>query len=327
MKKEAYYYNKDSHGKVVCTLCPHNCSIVEGKNGICGTRKVEQDILYSLNYGEITSVGLDHIEKKPLYHFKPGNFILSVGSFGCNFKCSFCQNYSISQYKAKSYSVSPEDLIYSALHMEKNIGIAFTYNEPSIWYEFVFDVARKAYGTNLDIVLVTNGYINKQPFEEILPYVSAVNIDLKAFTNTFYKQICSGELDKVLLSIKNSSSKCHLEITTLLVNGYNDSDEEIKNLSKWLSQVNPNIPLHLSRYYPAYNFKAKLTPKERILYCRDIAREYLNYVYVGNINDVDNNTYCPECHEVLVERFNYDTIYSIIENKCPNCGCKINIVP
>lgn len=326
MRKLAQYYKAINDKNVACELCPHKCIISEGKRGLCGVRESKSGLLYAMNYGRITSVSLDPIEKKPLYHFKPGSNILSVGSFGCNFKCGFCQNYSISQYEAKSQILTSKQLIDTALNTDDNIGLAFTYNEPLIGYEFLYDVCKEAMNTNLSMVLVSNGYINHKPLDNILPFIDAANIDLKAFTQKYYKEVCFGDIDTVLSNICFISSKCHLEVTTLLVNGYNDSDEEICNLSKWIAEINPDIPLHLSRYYPTYKFKDEPTPIERMLNCRDIAKKYLNYVYIGNVSGIDNNTYCPNCHGLIIKRDGFHGKSLVDDDKCPKCGSKINIV-
>lgn len=326
MKKEAFFYTKDENGKILCKLCPQNCHIKEGGIGFCGARKVEDGILYTLNYGNISSASLDPIEKKPLYHYKPGSFILSVGSFGCNFRCGFCQNHSISQTKPQTQFLQPEDLINFALRQEDNIGLAFTYNEPSIWYEYIRDVCEKSQNEDLDLVLVSNGYISEEPIQSILPFINAANIDLKAFNNKFYKDICCGDIKIVKDNIEKMHDKLHLEITTLLVEGYNDSDDEIKNLCKWISSLNPDIPLHLSRYFPSYKFDAPATSLNAMENSSNIAREYLNYVYVGNVPNITNNTHCPKCNEIVIDRSNFSTKIILKEETCPKCGYKINVV-
>ncbi|MDP4146986.1 MAG: AmmeMemoRadiSam system radical SAM enzyme [Bacillota bacterium] len=327
MKKEGKYYTTQDN-LISCNLCPHNCKLNEGQHGICGIREASEGSLYTLNYGEISSIGLDPIEKKPLFHFKPGKIVLSVGSFGCNFSCSFCQNYSISKNLPKTQYVAPEALIDEAGSRisDGNVGIAFTYNEPSIWYEYVYDVAQLCSDKNLDMILVTNGYINLEPLKDLLPYISAMNIDLKAFNNHYYRTVCGGDVDSVLNTISTADSKCHVEITTLLVNGYNDSDEEVKGLSKKLSEINKSMPLHLSRYYPTYKMDAPATPIDRVISCRDVAKKYLQYVYVGNIANVENNTYCHKCNNLLIERTAYDVNVYIKEPICPKCSEKINII-
>lgn len=326
MKKEALFYTKDEDGKILCYLCPQRCHIKEGGIGFCGARKVEDGVLYTLNYGNISSASLDPIEKKPLYHYKPGSFILSVGSFGCNFRCGFCQNSSISQNKPQTQLVEPEELVNFALRQENNIGLAFTYNEPSIWYEYIRNVCEKSQNEDLDLILVSNGYISEEPLQTLLPFIDAANIDLKAFNNKFYKNVCYGDIKAVMNNIEKVHGKLHLEITTLLVEGYNDSDDEIESLCKWLSDLNPDIPLHLSRYFPSYKFDAPATSIDRMENCSNIAREYLNYVYVGNVPNITNNTYCPKCGEIVIDRSAFSAKINLKEGYCLNCGYKINVV-
>lgn len=328
MENQALFYLKGNDGIVQCMLCPNRCILKEGMRGICDVRYAAGGTLKSLNYGEISSLAIDPIEKKPLYHYKPGSVILSAGSFGCNFHCGFCQNYSISKEKPDTRYIAPGDLVRLALHEKDNgnIGIAFTYNEPSIWYEYVLDTSILAKQNDLDIVLVTNGYINEEPLKKLLPYVDAVNIDLKAFNEEYYNKICGGDLKSVMETIALANEKCHVELTTLLVNGYNDTPFEVGNAAKWISSIDKNIPLHLSRYFPSYKFKTPPTPVENIMKCSNEARSYLNYVYTGNVNGVDSNTYCPSCGSILIKRNYYDTMSFIKENQCPDCGYPINVV-
>lgn len=325
--RRAKYYDKEN-GTVKCRLCPHSCIIVEGKSGICGVRSVRNGELETENYGLISSLSLDPVEKKPLYHYKPGGVILSAGSYGCNFNCGFCQNYTISKKVPETEYFSPEKLVEIAVKMKDkgNIGIAFTYNEPSIWYEYVYDTALLCKDNNLDVVLVTNGFISQEALNEIIPYVAAMNIDLKAFSEDFYKRICAGRLSDVLKTIELAAEKTHVEITTLLINGYNDSDREIDELSKYLSKINKSIPLHLSRYHPAYKFSADPTPVERVISCAETAKKYLEYVYIGNIPEADTNTYCPECGKLLVKRSYYNVTMNFTKDICPECGHKLNII-
>ena len=324
MLRESMFYKKNGD-KILCELCPHGCRLSENDKSLCMSRKVLDGKLYSIGYGMISSLSLDPIEKKPLYHFKPGSKILSVGSFGCNFKCKFCQNYSISQFEAESEYIPPEYLIQMAQSREDNIGIAFTYNEPFISFEYIYDVCKMAQDKNLCIVLVTNGYVNPNPLKELLPYVDALNIDLKAFNDKYYREVCFGDVETVKKTIEIASKESHVEVTTLLVNGLNDSDEEVGELSKWLSEINPNIPLHLSRYFPRYKMDKEATPVERILSCQREAKKYLNFVYVGNVDNVDNNTYCPKCGRLLVERNGYDVKTYTKDGKCMECGEDIGV--
>ena len=327
MKSNIMFYDK-KEDSIRCKLCPHNCILKENKFGVCNVRTVENNIGVSINYGEVTSANIDPIEKKPLYHYKPGENILSVGTFGCNMSCSFCQNYEISQQVPKSEYIDPDKLIDIIKTVNDNIGIAFTYNEPFMWYEYIYDVCKKIKGRNKDIstVLVTNGYVNKEPLEKILPYIDAMNIDLKGYTNKYYNNICGAKLEPVLETIDLASKYCHIEITTLMVRGKNDSIDEIENIAKFIASVDKNIPLHLSRYFPRYNLNNPPTDIESIIKARDIAKRYLNYVYIGNVAGVDNNTYCPDCNEKLLTRGIYTTTVHIDDNKCDNCGKDINIV-
>jgi len=284
MVKDAQFWEK--HGdKIRCCLCPHNCKIGEKQYGLCSVRTNMEGNLKTINYGEITAMALDPIEKKPLYHFHPGSKILSVGSFGCNFSCGFCQNYSIAQYRAKSRYFSPEELIETCRQIDDNIGIAFTYNEPSIWYEYVYDTAKKLKEMypQYKVVLVTNGYIQEEPLAQLLPYVDAMNIDLKSFRQDYYNKICGGDIENVLNTIEKSYDKCHIEITTLLVNGLNDSEEEVKKIASFLASLDKNIPLHLTRYFPNYKIHRPPTDIDVMKKARDVASEYLSHVHLGNI--------------------------------------------
>lgn len=284
--KLAMYFNKIEHSKVKCFLCPHNCVIDPGKYGVCRARKNIDGELYSLNYGKVTSIALDPIEKKPLYHFKPGSKIMSVGTFGCNLKCSFCQNWTIAHQEADTYDVTPELLVSKAMELKSdgNIGIAYTYNEPSIWYEFVLETSKLAKEAGLSNVLVTNGFIGKEAMTELLPYIDAMNIDVKAYTEGFYKEICKGRLDSVKETIELVQGHCHLEITTLVIPTLNDALAEISEMCKWISSLSPKIPLHLSRYFPNYKLQhIPPTPKETLVKCRDGALKYLEKVYLGNV--------------------------------------------
>lgn len=329
MTREVMFYEKNED-YMECKVCPHNCHIKNGGVGFCTVRRAANGRLEAINYGEVSSLSLDPIEKKPLYHFRPGKYILSAGSFGCNFKCGFCQNYSISQYRPATRYMDPDQMRFKALKAipEGNIGIAFTYNEPLMWYEYVHDTARriKEKDEKLDMVLVSNGYINEEPFRELLPYIDAMNIDLKAFNDGFYDDVCKGDVESVLRTIKLANEGCHVELTTLVIGEHNDSEKEIREMCKWIASVNKNIPLHLSRYYPNYKFDKMATSPEKILGLRDIAREYLNYVYVGNIPNVNNDTVCPTCGEVLIDREGYSLRVNLSQNRCRSCEEKVNIV-
>jgi pyruvate formate lyase activating enzyme len=284
MKKEAMFY-ESIKDKVHCFLCPHNCGIDNGHFGKCNARTNENGKLYTINYGEITSAALDPIEKKPFNYFKPSTRILSFGSFGCNFKCSFCQNYSISQFKTESKFMSKEELVEIILSTPDNVGVAFTYNEPSIWYEYVYDCSKLLKNTNPHkvVALVTNGYINQEPLTKLLPFVDAMNIDLKSFNADYYKKLCTGSLTPVLKTIETAAKECHVEITTLLVSEENDRLEEVEKIAKFLSSIDSDIPLHLSRYFPNYMLKNPPTDVEFMIKAGELAKKYLNRVKLGNI--------------------------------------------
>lgn len=284
MKIEAMFYEKIDD-KIHCLLCPHNCVIENGHFGKCNVRTHEDGKLYTINYGEITATALDPIEKKPLYYFKPHSKIFSIGSFGCNFKCSFCQNYSISQYIARSEYVSSENLLETVLTIKDNIGVAFTYNDPSIWYEYVYECAKLLKETNPSaaVVLVTNGYIREEPLKELLPFVDAMNIDLKSFSNEYYRKLCGGSLEPVLKTIEIAAKACHVEVTTLLVSGENDNLKEVEDIAKFLSSISKDIPLHLSRYFPRYKQESAPTNIDFMREAEIVAKEYLNRVKLGNI--------------------------------------------
>lgn len=327
MEEKLRFY-KDEGNYIKCQLCPHNCSLIEGKFGVCNLRTVKNNIPIVINYGEFTSVNVDPIEKKPLYHFKPGKDILSIGTFGCNMSCSFCQNHEISQNKPPTEFIDIDKLISLIINIPNNVGIAFTYNEPFMWYEYIYDVAKKIkeYDKNISIVLVTNGFVNKEPLEQILPFIDAMNIDLKGFTKQYYNEVCGATIDSVLETIKIASKHTHVEITTLMVSDKNDSVEEIVEIAKFLASIDKNIPLHLSRYFPKYKMKNPPTLVENMMKAKEEAIKYLNYVYVGNVAGVDNNTYCPNCGYNLITRDIYTTNPHIKGDKCPNCKEYINII-
>src|SRR6056297_374079 len=280
--KEAMFYEQKDNGLVKCLLCPHNCTIKQDKLGICGVRINKDGTLYSENYGEITSMGVDPIEKKPLYHFHPSEGILSLGTFGCNFGCLFCQNYRISQDKPNTSKQTPDQIIKHA--KDRNLmGIAYTYSEPVVWYEFVYETAIKAKNEGLKNVLVSNGYINHKPLEKLYKYLDAANIDLKSFNNDFYKKICGGSIDPVLETIKYLNNKIHLELTTLIVSNQNDDESELEDMFKWIADINRDIPLHLSRYFPNYKMDEPATKEQTIKKAYQLAKKHLNYVYIGNM--------------------------------------------
>ena len=324
--KEAMFYNKLDGNKVLCFLCPHHCNIKEGDRGACMVRKNEDGTLYTLNYNRLAALAIDPIEKKPLYHFFPGSPILSAGTIGCNLKCSFCQNYHIAQTEAKTEEITTQGLLDIALSEKDNLGIAYTYNEPAIWFEFVYETARLAKEEGLKNVLVTNGFISEEPLKKLLPFAHAMNIDVKGFTEKYYKEVCRGILEPVKRTVELAADKCHIEITTLVVTDLNDSIEEIGELSKWLSSINKDIPLHLSRYFPNYKLSNSPTPVSTLIAAKDEAEKYLNYVYVGNVSGQDNNTHCPNCKSTLIKRDNCISMEGLYNGKCNYCGYEVPVI-
>jgi pyruvate formate lyase activating enzyme len=274
--------------KAVCDICPHHCHIEEGHTGLCNARANKNGEIACINYGRVTSLALDPIEKKPLYHFMPGKRVLSVGSFGCNLRCPFCQNCGISMAdaaSAQSTELTPAQLVLKAVELVPfdNIGIAYTYNEPLIGYEFVRDTAALVHERGLKNVVVTNGYICKEPLDRLLPLIDAMNIDLKGFTEAFYHKL-RGDLKTVMETIELAAARCHVEVTTLVIPGENDGEEELEALSRWLGSLSPDIPLHLSRFFPRYQYKDKKpTPPETLYKLYDVARRHLRHVYMGNL--------------------------------------------
>lgn len=274
--------------RAVCTICPRRCAPEEGKRGYCGARLNRGGEIVCENYGRVTSIALDPIEKKPLRRFFPGSMILSVGSYGCNMDCAYCQNSDISKADANGVGwkeISPETLVETALAYRKrgNIGLAFTYNEPLIGYEYVFDCATRAKQSGLKTVLVTNGMILPEPWERLLPVIDAANIDLKAFSENGYREL-GGDFSTVCGTIERAACRIRLEVTTLIVPGFNDGEEEMRAEAAWLAALPAKIPLHLSRFFPRHRMaNAQPTPPETIYRLADAAREKLEYVYTGNL--------------------------------------------
>ena len=273
--------------RVVCSLCPHHCRLADGETGFCRARANEGGAIRCKNYGRLTSVALDPIEKKPLYHFHPGSFILSVGSFGCNLRCPFCQNYAISMADGQSETqdVTPAELAALAHDLSRrppgNIGVAFTYNEPLLSYEFIMDAAPLLHEAGLFVVLVTNGMIAPAPLEALLPHVDAMNIDLKGWQPDFYRRL-DGDLSTVKHTIARAVKSCHVEVTTLIIPGQNDSAGDMEEESRWLASLSPDLPLHISRYFPRWHENTPATPVETIERLAAIARKHLRFVHKGN---------------------------------------------
>jgi pyruvate formate lyase activating enzyme len=315
---------------IQCLLCPHYCKLKAGKTGICGVRKNTGESVDLLTYGMISGYSLDPVEKKPLYHFFPGMNILSLGSFGCNLRCDFCQNWDISQnFPGRQVrNITTDRIINEALAAEKNIGVAFTYNEPVIWFEFVRDVSLLAREKGLKTVMVSNGFVNTKPLRELTELIDAFNIDLKSFSRYFYKKNTGADIKPVMQAIKQiSRSGRHLEITTLIIPGQNDSEDEMKMLSEWIAgELGKNVSLHISRYFPRFKRKDPATPEYTLEKLLDTASSVLDYVYLGNTSLAKGqNTNCYKCGSLVTMRSGYKTFISGLdsEGNCKKCGTNI----
>jgi len=321
MDVEAKYYQIES-GKAACLLCPVHCRIAPDQSGKCFGRTFSNSQLIASNYGQVGSRAVDPIEKKPLYHFYPGRDILSIGPNGCNLDCRFCQNWTLSQTRVRTEYMSPSELVSLTLR-QKSMGVAYTYSEPLIWFEYLMDTMPLLHDRGIKTVLVTNGYINPEPFAELVEHVDAMNIDLKSIEPAFYRKYCKGTLEPVLKTIETAAEKCHLEITNLVIPGLNDTIEEIERLASWISGLDRNIPLHLSAYFPNYKCDIPPTEAETLKRFYDKAR-----VFLGNVRLPEgNHTFCPECREILIQRSGYHTeIKGIAKGGCAHCGAPLKIV-
>lgn len=325
--KLAMYWQRIKGDQIHCYLCPHNCLIPQGGTGRCRVRQNRGGELLSLNYGVLSGIALDPMEKKPLYHFCPGSLVLSVGSRGCNLACGFCQNWTSVQGEVPLQTISVGELVQlaEASRPRGNCGVAFTYTEPLMWYEFVQEAAALIQQRGMGTVLVTNGFIEPEPWQQLLPNIDAVNIDLKAFTPEFYRKNCGGRLKPVQAAIAGAVGKCHVEITTLLIEGHNTDPKEIEELSAFLADLDPDIPLHLSRYYPAKAWRQPATDPDLIQKLAAIARQRLNYVYTGNLPDSwQAETRCPQCNGLLVKR-GLEVRVNLAQGHCPYCQHPANI--
>lgn len=332
---EASYYKKLSENRVECLLCPHHCTLLSDESGKCKVRLNEKGTLVTEMFGYLSAAHVDPIEKKPLYHFHPGKEILSLGGMGCNFECNCCQNYHISQASKKDYprllKMSGNDVIDRAKRTPDNIGVAYTYNEPTVWFEFMLDIANKVKSVGLANVMVSNGYINKKPLMEIIAYMDAFNIDLKCFDSEIHKRFTGGELKFVLNTLKAiRKEKVHLEITHLVVPGVNDRPALFTEMIDWIEQeLGPEIPLHISRYFPKYRMHGEATSSELLYDFADIANKKLHYVYMGNMSGNDyQNTKCPGCDALVIKRegFLINPCGMANEGECKYCGKVVAIV-
>jgi pyruvate formate lyase activating enzyme len=329
--KEALFY-KQLEGKTVqCQLCPRRCIIADGQRGYCRVRENKSGILYTLVYAKPVAIHIDPIEKKPLFHFLPSTSAFSVGTAGCNLRCKFCQNWEISQAKPEDLRytyIEPKELVEKAIESHA-LTIAYTYNEPTIFYEYMLETAKFAKEAGLKNVMHSSGYINEGPLRILAGYLDAANIDLKGFSEEYYSRLSEGSLEPVLKSLKVLKEEgVHLEITNLILPGYNDDQDTITKMCLWIKEnLGSDTPLHFSRFFPMYKLtNLNPTPLTTLERARQIALDCgLKYVYIGNIGGHPaENTYCPKCKKILIERKGYFVLQNNIENdKCKFCGEKI----
>jgi len=332
--KEAMFYEKRADGRVRCNLCPHFCVVGEGRKGACAVRENHGGILYTTVYATAVAYNIDPIEKKPIFHLRPGTRSFSLATVGCNFRCKFCQNWEISQV-SKGHgglvigdSLMPEDLIQLAVEAQCAT-IAYTYTEPTIFFEYAYDTAKMAHEHNIKNIFVTNGYITPEAIETIAPYLDAANVDLKAFKDETYKRVMGGRLQPVLEAIRlYKKLGVWVEVTTLVIPGMNDSDEELREIAEFVVSVGADVPWHISRFHPDYEMLDRsATPSERLRTAVRIGKEVgLKYVYTGNIpGDPYESTYCPVCQTRLVHRYGFSVVENrITDGKCPVCGTSID---
>ena len=324
-RREALFYEKLDDGRVRCRLCPNLCVVGDGSTGRCMVRQNESGKLLTLSYGNTVTAALDPIEKKPLYHFMPGSQILSIGPNGCTLTCDHCQNWQISQEKTQVRYLSPEELVDLG-GRDGSVGVAFTYTEPLIWFEYLLDTLPLLSEAGLKSVLVTNGYLNEEPARQIVPLVDGFNVDLKSFNDSFYRKYCGGSIEPVKSFIELAAEHAHVEVTCLVIPGLNDTEEEIAKMAEWLSGISREIPLHLSRFFPRFRMDGcPPTPQETLEMAFRTAREYLDYVYVGNIFiEGTENTACPSCGADVILRSGYSAQLRAAGGICTSCGHHIN---
>jgi len=329
--KEALFYKKLDNKFVQCRLCPRQCTIPNNYRGYCGIRENRDGILYTLSYAKPVSLHIDPIEKKPLFHFLPSTTAFSIATAGCNLKCKFCQNWEVSQKRPEEVDyiyLEPQDLV-KKVKASGSLTIAYTYTEPTIFYEYMLETARLAKEQGIKNIMHSNGYINPEPLRQLAKYLDAANIDLKGFSDDYYAKLCEGTLEPVLRSLKILKEEgVHLEITNLILPGYNDDLQTIKKMCVWIKEnLGADTPLHFSRFFPMYKLLSlNPTPAETLEKARQIALDCgLKYVYIGNLTGhAAENTYCPKCKKMLIERRGYFILQdNIIDGKCKFCGEKI----
>jgi pyruvate formate lyase activating enzyme len=324
---EARWYETRPDGKITCQLCPHECLVTETHPGRCGVRRNGGGRMVLPFYGRISSLAVDPIEKKPLYHFHPGSRILSAGFVGCSFHCKFCQNWVISQSTdVGTRYMSPASLVDEA-RRARSFGIAYTYSEPLVHAEYVMDTARLAHEAGLANVLVSNGFLNPGPADEILGLMDAANIDLKGFDEKFYRSETGGSLSAVQRFLMQAAGRVHLEVTTLVIPGTNDDPSQVEGIAAFVASLGRDIPLHLSAYHPDYKYSIPATPSASIRELAALARRHVRYVYVGNLGPEECDTSCAACGSVLVRRRGYSvSVEGVSGGKCARCGAAVPIV-
>jgi pyruvate formate lyase activating enzyme len=336
MLKEAMLVRNTDSETLQCQVCEHSCMLGPGKIGICGVRKNIDGKLYLTVYGDAIATHIDPIEKKPLFHFLPGSDALSIGTYGCNMRCRWCQNWELSQIRNPDQMIntrysrhfSPEELV-SIAQKRHSQSIAYTYNEPTVFFEYTYDVVKLAKANGIKNVYVSNGYMSLECIEVLSPYLDAINVDLKGFTDELYKRYTGARLGPVKRNIEVISGETDIwiEVTTLVIPDLNDSDSELRTAAEWLVSVNPDIPWHVSAFHPNYQMlDRRRTPSATLERAYQIGKDAgLHHVYVGNIRDPGKeNTYCPECATKLIERFGYSTrVLWSTPGKCPSCGAQI----
>lgn len=329
--KEASFYQKLDNKILQCLLCPRRCVIADKKRGFCGVRENRDGILYTLVYAKPCAIHIDPIEKKPLFHFLPSTSAFSIATAGCNLKCKFCQNWQISQAKPEEVDyiyLEPSDLVKKAKDSASPT-IAYTYTEPTIFYEYMLDIAKLAKKQGLRNIMHSAGHINEEPLRQLCKYLDAANIDLKGFSEKYYNEMSLGNLDSVLKTLKILKEEgAWLEITNLILPGYNDDEDTIIKMCLWIKEnLGADVPLHFSRFWPMYKLTAlNPTPIETLEKARKIAMDCgLKYVYIGNVPGIEaENTYCPKCKKVIIRRSGYTILEINLEDgKCKFCGEKI----
>jgi pyruvate formate lyase activating enzyme len=333
--KEAMLYERREKGEVRCSLCNHRCLIKDGKRGICAVRENREGTLYTLVYGKVMARHIDPIEKKPLFHFHPGSTSYSIATVGCNLRCTHCQNYEISQYPKERPDVvipgedmTPQEIVELAIKTGC-LSISYTYTEPTIFFEFAYDTARLAREKGIKNVFVSNGYTTPEATRMIAPYLNGNNIDLKSFRNEHYKKVCGARLQPVLDTIRLMRELgVWVEVTTLIIPTYNDSEEELRNIAEFIKSVSVDIPWHVTQFYPTYKLLDQpRTPIRTLRKARDIGLEVgLRYVYEGNVpGEGGESTYCYSCGKILIDRYGYMIRGNYIkDSKCPYCGSSIS---